>query len=91
MTLAQMAVSVVMAFVSLGYINPNDSEAVAQNVTSIIGSIGALVVGVAGLWKYTHERAAIKRESMRTEMQSKVAMMSSPEVRMNITTPEQAS
>lgn len=80
MTVSTLAVSMIMAFVSFGTIDPANAEDITKHVTSVIGGIGAMAIGLAGLWKYMAGRVELKREVMRTEVQTLVARKSEPAI-----------
>lgn len=76
--LTQVAVGVVMMFVSLGIIDAASSEDMSKNITGIIGAVAALITNLWAVIKYTSSRTELKRETLRMNVDRIVAERSLP-------------
>lgn len=76
--LTQVAVGIVMMFVSLGIVNAADSEDLAKNISGIIGAVFALLTNLAAFWRYNAGRVDLKREGLRSNVERIMAERAQP-------------
>ena len=71
-------VAIIGAAVGLGLVKPEDQAMLSQNITSIVGSIGSLVIAGATVYGYMAKRFQYKADVARAAVQMRFSETAKP-------------